>query len=605
MRAISSISFSGQLEDKIDAAALAGFDAIEIFREDIIGFEGEIEAIGPYAQARGLSLLSLQSLRDFEGLAGEERAQAFARAERFLALTARIGAPMLVVCANTRDDCAVEGAVEDLRALADMAQAHGLKIGFEALASSRHIATVAAAYETVWAVDRPNFGLVIGALHLFTAYSGALEPALAQIAEINPARIFNVHLADAPSTRIDAQSLAQSFRLFAGQGVLPLAELYAALIAQGYRGPFSMEAFNDKIRALPPSQIAADGMRAFALLEEARAGGAAIEPSEFGLVEFAAQGAEAEDLARLLRALGFAIWAQKGAVTLWRQGEITLAINADDSGLAHAMHLLQGLSVSGVGLVISDLAGLRARVGRFHDEAIERADLYGLDLLRGPGGSVFFLQDQPFSCPEGFVRSQEPCAPHLTHIDHVAQALQPNLFLPALLFYRASLDLRASERRDVLDPHGTVHSRTLTNSAGALRLSLNASFGAGTTTQRFLEKSGFAPFHHIAFGCDDLMSFAQTLDPADVLPVPSNYYEDLALRFDLAEPDLAALKAGNILYDRDAGGAYLQLYTRSINGFFFEIVERKGYLGMGAANAPVRMLSQLRALELEDALHLM
>ena len=53
------------------------------------------------------------------------------------------------------------------------------------------------------------------------------------------------------------------------------------------------------------------------------------------------------------------------------------------------------------------------------------------------------------------------------------------------------------------------------------------------------------------------------------------------------------------------GGEYFQLYTRAINGVFFEVVERRGYTGMGAANAPVRMLAQLRELETEDALHLL
>ena len=68
---------------------------------------------------------------------------------------------------------------------------------------------------------------------------------------------------------------------------------------------------------------------------------------------------------------------------------------------------------------------------------------------------------------------------------------------------------------------------------------------------------------------------------------------------------LERLAQHNILYDRDEGGAYFQLYTRAINGFFFEIVERRGYRGMGAPNAAVRMLAQLREIEVGDAMHLM
>ena len=52
---------------------------------------------------------------------------------------------------------------------------------------------------------------------------------------------------------------------------------------------------------------------------------------------------------------------------------------------------------------------------------------------------------------------------------------------------------------------------------------------------------------------------------------------------------MQALKANNILYDKDADGEYLQLYTQSFKElFFFEIVERRGYKGFGAINAPIR-----------------
>ena len=61
-------------------------------------------------------------------------------------------------------------------------------------------------------------------------------------------------------------------------------------------------------------------------------------------------------------------------------------------------------------------------------------------------------------------------------------------------------------------------------------------------------------------------------------------------------PDLLKrLQAGNILYDKDDTGEYLQVYTQSFeNLFFFEIVERRGYKGFGAPNAPIRLAAQSR-----------
>ncbi|MDV7270926.1 TIM barrel protein [Thioclava sp. A2] len=608
-RSISSISFSGQLEDKIEAAAAAGFDGIELFREDIIGFEGAPEDIPVFARNAGIGIVSLQSLRDFEGLAGDAREAALRRAERFLDLARRVGAPMLIVCANTRPEASAETAVlaADLAELARMAADRGLTLGYEALATSAHINTLEAAWEVVRNVAAPNLGLVVGAVHLF-----AMETDPAFLAQIPPERIALVHLADAPTTRIDRALLTQSFRLFPGQGNLPVAALYSQLLALGVSAPMSIETFNDQIRSLPPSQIARDGMRAFHLLAETHRRDTQphsdlVAPS---FVEFVAQEDEAADLESLLRAMGFARTHEAGQVALWRQGDAVIALNQMTEGLAHSIYLLQGLSVSGLGVIVDDLNEMDARIGLFHGERVGEAaePPYGLPVLRGPGGSVFYLASGPIETTAGyagFAPTGEVPAALISRIDHCAQALQPNLFLSGLMFYRSIFDMRSEEIRDVLDPHGTVHSRTLANDTGAVRISLNASFGAGTTTQRFLEKSGFAPWHHIAFHSDDIFAFAQTMEPFDVLQVPANYYEDLACRFDLDAGLIEQMKALNIFYDRDAGGEYFQLYTRAINGVFFEVVERRGYTGMGAANAPVRMLAQLRELETEDALHLL
>jgi 4-hydroxyphenylpyruvate dioxygenase len=74
-----------------------------------------------------------------------------------------------------------------------------------------------------------------------------------------------------------------------------------------------------------------------------------------------------------------------------------------------------------------------------------------------------------------------------------------------------------------------------------------------------------------------------------------NYYDDLEAKMDHAPARLAALRAHNILYNRDGEGEYLQVYTQTFEQrCFFEIVERRHYAGYGAANAPVRLAAQAR-----------
>ena len=102
---------------------------------------------------------------------------------------------------------------------------------------------------------------------------------------------------------------------------------------------------------------------------------------------------------------------------------------------------------------------------------------------------------------------------------------------------------------------------------------------------------------HVAFSTGDIVAAAERLDACGVamLAIPANYYDDLAARFDLPEHRLATFARHGILYDRDADGEYLQIYTRAFaDRFFFEIVARRTYRGFGAANAPIRLAAQTR-----------
>jgi 4-hydroxyphenylpyruvate dioxygenase len=63
------------------------------------------------------------------------------------------------------------------------------------------------------------------------------------------------------------------------------------------------------------------------------------------------------------------------------------------------------------------------------------------------------------------------------------------------------------------------------------------------------------------------------------------------------------LRANNVLYDRQGGGEYFQAYTTSFDGgLFFEIVQRRGYAGYGAPNAPIRLAAQKRLARAEDVI---
>ena len=143
-------------------------------------------------------------------------------------------------------------------------------------------------------------------------------------------------------------------------------------------------------------------------------------------------------------------------------------------------------------------------------------------------------------------------------------------------------------------PFGLIRGRALTDEARGVRLAL---------TVARLRRGDWAPAvsdpQYVAFATDDIVATAGRLAAAGapLLPVPENYADDLAARFELAPELLAAIRRHGLMYDEDAAGGYLHLATLVLGDrVFFEVVQRLGgYDGYGTADAPVRMAAHRRA----------
>ena len=68
-RSIATVSLSGTLEQKLAAAAGAGFDAVEVFEPDLIASPLSPGEVRQLAAELGLEIAMYQPLRDFEGVA--------------------------------------------------------------------------------------------------------------------------------------------------------------------------------------------------------------------------------------------------------------------------------------------------------------------------------------------------------------------------------------------------------------------------------------------------------------------------------------------------------------------------------------------------------
>ncbi len=219
--------------------------------------------------------------------------------------------------------------------------------------------------------------------------------------------------------------------------------------------------------------------------------------------------------------------------------------------------------------------------------------------VRGVAGSlVYFIGPDPrgrFLDVDFVPDPESEAAPDLglVRIDHVAQVVPQAELAGWILYYKAIFGLEAAERTDLPDPRGLIVSRALTNLERTLRIPINTSQADQSAAGRFMQQTASAGAQHIAFACADIFAAAAGLAPELKLRMPDNYYDDLAARFDLDDGRLERMRELGVLYDRIGAGEFFQVYTRSINGLFFEIVERRGdYDRYGEANAAVRLAAQ-------------
>ena len=107
-----------------------------------------------------------------------------------------------------------------------------------------------------------------------------------------------------------------------------------------------------------------------------------------------------------------------------------------------------------------------------------------------------------------------------------------------------------------------------------------------------------ARVHHVALATADARKSMASLRQAGAptLPIPRNYYDDVATRLSLDPSVVEGLEPLGLLYDEDSQGQFRHAYTQPFHDrFFFEVVERAGgYAGFGAPNAAVRMAAQAR-----------
>jgi 4-hydroxyphenylpyruvate dioxygenase len=264
-----------------------------------------------------------------------------------------------------------------------------------------------------------------------------------------------------------------------------------------------------------------------------------------------------------------------------------------------------GARLQGMGLLVENAAAAARRAHDIGAPAVFRRTSAGeqhLSAVAAPDGTEAYWADTAISEAwqsefEGIQRATDRSATSdagtpsdgasgsLTgHIDHINIATPWQHYDEAVLFNTSVLALEPEAYAEVPGPRGLVRSQVMRTSDGAVRLAMN-----------LVPPTAPLPPRHVAVRVADALEVARRAHERGMrfLPIPGNYYDALYARFNL-DPDLLnELRKLDVLYDRDQDGAFIHFYTPTIDGIFFEIVQRTGdYDGYGAPNAPIRLAAQ-------------
>ena len=235
-------------EQDVDNYARLGVDDIEVC-EDKLDEDRAADQLALVGQ-QGLTISSVQpAVRTlFPSRMQPEPKDLQERTERFRRTIERVGrfAPDAPFVSNTGPPPngnvreVFDVAAREYRALADFAEAHGVRLALEPLNPAlmnleTAIWTQEQAMRIVTAVDHDSFGVCLDTWNVWQ------NADVAEAIKACGGRIFVVQVSDWRTPR----SLAD--RHIVGQGEIPLPALIRAIHASGYRGAYVLEIFSSEV----------------------------------------------------------------------------------------------------------------------------------------------------------------------------------------------------------------------------------------------------------------------------------------------------------------------------------------------------------------------
>jgi 2-keto-myo-inositol isomerase len=265
---LNTSTISGQklsLMENIRVAAGVGYDGIEPWvRELDEHADGgrRLEDAGRAARDAGLSIENVIGFFEWAVDDDGRRAKGFEEAKRNLDQCARIGAKRLAAPpfgAHAEGTLDLHAAADRYRQLLEIAEPYGVVPMLEFWGPSKNLYRLGEALLVAAAAGRRDACLLADVYHM---YKGGSPVAGLRLVRGEAIGLF--HLNDYPANP-PRGTIADADRVYPGDGIAPLGEIFRTLRDIGYRGHLSLELFNKSYWAEDATKVATTG------LEKARA----------------------------------------------------------------------------------------------------------------------------------------------------------------------------------------------------------------------------------------------------------------------------------------------------------------------------------------------
>ncbi|TWU11775.1 Inosose isomerase [Symmachiella macrocystis] len=252
------------LVEEIETAAKAGYDGVEPWSRKIDAYVkegGSLKDLGKRISDLGLTVDSAIAFSNWIVDDDAKRAQALEEAKRNMDALAQIGGTRIAAPpagATDQADLDLFKAAQRYRALLELGDQMGVVPQVEVWGFSKSLARLGEAVFVAIESGHPHACLLPDVYHV---YKGGSEFDGLQMVAGNSIHVFhaNDYPADPPRETIN-----DSHRVYPGDGVAPLTEIYQTIYNSGFRGTLSLELFNReywKQDALTVAQTGLEKMR--------------------------------------------------------------------------------------------------------------------------------------------------------------------------------------------------------------------------------------------------------------------------------------------------------------------------------------------------------